>query len=182
MEGIVGVFFLIFVFFLSVLGFIAHEVEEILTQRDWVLKNAATLKQRFPKLAKVFDHLLTLDTKAFAFAVIEEAIVIVLAINLSIRMDWFLFLFGIFFAYTLHLLVHIIQGIIFRGYVPGLVTTCIFFPFYAYIIYLYISVPDFVGDTDPLSLLLAGLAGACFLLVNLLFSHWLGKKISSLFK
>lgn len=177
------VFFIIFIFFLSGLGFIAHEVEEILTQHDWMQRNAATLKQRFPKLEKEFDHLLTMDTKAFAFAVLEEAIVIVLAIYLPLHMNWTdIIPIGIFLAYTLHLLVHIIQGIIFHGYIPGLVTACITFPIYAYVIYFFISISNYSSYTDAFPFILAGLAGSCFLLLNLLFSHWFGKKISSLFK
>ncbi len=174
MDGIAAVLFFSIVLFLF--GFIAHEVEEIVFQHKWVQKNAPTLKQRFPKLEKVFDHLLTMDTKAFAFAVLEEAIVIVLAIYLSIQRGWDLFLFGISFAYTLHLLVHIIQGIIFHGYIPGLVTACILFPICAFCTCIWGSF-----NLDILSFILAGLAGACFLLLNLLFSHWIGKKISSLF-
>lgn len=176
------VFFIIFIFFLSGLGFIAHEVEEILTQHDWMQRNAATLKQRFPKLEKEFDHLLTMDTKAFAFAVIAESIVIVLAIILSTRMGWFLFLFGISFAYTLHLLVHIIQGCLIRRYVPGrhyvpgLITAGILFPICAFCTCIWGSF-----NLGILSFLLSGLAGICFLSLNLLFSHWIGKKISSLF-
>lgn len=180
MDGIAAVLFFSIVLFLF--GIIAHEVEEIVFQHKWVQKNAPALKQRFPKLEKVFDHLLTMDTKAFAFAVLEEAIVIVLAIYLPLHMNWTdIIPIGIFLAYTLHLLVHIIQGIIFHGYIPGLVTACITFPIYAYVIYFFISISNYSSYTDAFPFILAGLAGSCFLLLNLLFSHWIGKKISSLF-
>lgn len=195
------------VIIIFMVGFVFHELEEIIFQREWMMKNAATLAQRLPKLGRVFDHLLTLDTKAFAFAVIEETIVIALAIFLPLymHMDCPLICFGLFFAYTMHLLVHIIQGclirrfvsgmepsvlqylnfgffsyiyasIIYRHYVPGLATACILFPIFVCITWVYGS----SIDADVLSFVLAGLAGICFLLVNLLFSHWLGKKISSL--
>lgn len=180
MDGIAAVLFFSIVLFLF--GIIAHEVEEIVFQHKWVQKNAPALKQRFPKLEKEFDHLLTMDTKAFAFAVLEEAIVIVLAIYLPLHMNWTdIIPIGIFLAYTLHLLVHIIQGIIFHGYIPGLVTACITFPIYAYVIYFFISISNYSSYTDAFPFILAGLAGSCFLLLNLLFSHWIGKKISSLF-
>lgn len=180
MDGIAAVLFFSIVLFLF--GIIAHEVEEIVFQHEWVQKNAPALKQRLPKLGKVFDHLLTMDTKAFAFAVIAESIVIVLAIILSTRMGWFLFLFGISFAYTLHLLVHIIQGCLIRRYVPGrhyvpgLITAGILFPICAFCTCIWGSF-----NLGILSFLLSGLAGICFLSLNLLFSHWIGKKISSLF-
>ncbi len=176
MDGIAAVVFI--VLFLLGLGFIAHELEEIIVQHKWMMRNAATLKLRFPKLKRLFEHLLTLDSKAFFFAVIEETIVLALVIFFSLSKGWSLLFFGIFFAYALHLLVHIIQGILFRGYVPGLVTACIFFPIFSC---FSLSIFAFYKSSDAIALVAAGLAGICFLLVNLLFSHWLGKKISSLF-
>lgn len=203
MDGIAAVLFFSIVLFLFCI--IAHEVEEIVFQHEWVQKNAPALKQRFPKLEKVFDHLLTMDTKAFAFAVIVESIVIVLAIYLSIQRGWDLFLFGIFLAYTLHLLVHIIQGCLIRRYVPGMETSATQNPSIGFFSYIYTSivcrhyVPGLITagilfpicafctciwgsfNLEILSFLLSGLAGICFLSLNLLFSHWIGKKISSLF-
>jgi len=81
---------------------------------------------------------------------------------------------------SLSFFTYIFASIIYRHYVPGLATACVLFPLFVCFIYLYVSF--FYNCADALSLLLAGLAGACFLLVNLLFSHWFGKKISSLFK
>lgn len=197
----------IVVIIIFIIGFIVHEGEEIIFQREWMLKNAAALSQRLPKLKRVFDHLLTLDTKAFTIAVIEESVVIALAIFLPIcmQMDYPLICFGLFCAYTLHLLVHIIQGCLIRKFVPGLETSVLQTPNYGFFTYIYASIiyrhyvpglatacilfPIFVCitsiygssiDADALSFVLAGLVGICFLLINLLFSHWLGKKISSL--
>lgn len=174
MDGIVGAIFIFIL--LLVIGFVAHEIEEIYVQRKWMLKNEATLKQRFPKLRKVFDHLLSMDTIAFTFAVLEESVVLVLIIfafinNGEIGDFGIMFLCGLFFAYTMHLLVHIIQGIIFRGYVPGLVTSIIQFLIFGPFLLFYFK---------EIHLFLAGLAGVCFLFLNLLFAHWLGKKVSNL--
>ncbi|MBP5455309.1 MAG: HXXEE domain-containing protein [Paludibacteraceae bacterium] len=174
MHGIEGALFILLLLF--IIGFITHEVEEILVQRKWMLKNEATLKQRFPMLRKVFDHLLSLDTKAFVIAVIEEFIVVALIIISISYLEkainiYFLPIQGIFFAYTLHLLVHIFQGIIFRGYVPGLVTAILQFLIFG---------PFLVFYFHDIRLFLAGLAGVCILFLNLLFAHWLGRKVSSL--
>ena len=57
-----------------------------------------------------------------------------LSVGLS-TLDVFQVIMGAFMAYTLHLVVHVVQAILFRGYIPALATSLICLPISLWIIY-----------------------------------------------
>ena len=74
-------------------------------------------------------------------------------------------------AFSLHLIVHIVQAIMVRGYVPGLVTSILLLPYAAYgmwSIWLVMSGWQLLGW---------GIAGVAFMVVNLRLAHWLGMRL-----
>lgn len=73
-------------------------------------------------------------------------------------------------AHKEDLAVHVGQGIIIRGYVPGLITSILLLPYAYYIICCICQVIDF-GKLFHL-----GVIGFVAIAVNLLFAHWLGNK------
>ncbi|MDD7123681.1 MAG: HXXEE domain-containing protein, partial [Bacteroidales bacterium] len=93
------------------LAFVIHDLEEILFQHRWMLKNKESLSERFPKLRKLIDNLARMNTKAFSVAVLEELLVL-LAVTAYVlcqgeyaKEAWV----AVFIAFSFHLIVHVIQ-------------------------------------------------------------------------
>ena len=82
----------------------------------------------------------------------------------------------LFLAFSLYLLVHFGQAILFRGYVPGIVTFLLLLPYSAY------GVWSIWLTTSAVEFLLLALCGMVFVAANLRFAHWLGMKITFLGK
>ena len=99
---------------------------------------------------------------------------IILAATANVLIDGFLsaeILIAIFLAFSLHLIVHIVQAIIVKGYIPGLVSSILLLP-YAYYGLFSISLVK-----SPCEIAALGAMGVAFMIVNLLFAQWLGLKI-----
>lgn len=76
-------------------------------------------------------------------------------------------------AFSVHLLVHMVQGIAIRGYVPGLASSLLLLPWAGYglwSLWLVMPVP---------AMLLCGVCGVAVIALNLAFAHRLGKWICS---
>ncbi|MGN0050449.1 MAG: HXXEE domain-containing protein [Prevotella sp.] len=154
-------------------AFILHDAEEVAVQHRWMLAHRESLASRFPKLRPLTEHLSQLGTTAFAIAATEELVVLVVA-TCYVLVDgifstqiWS----ALFLAFSLHLFVHFGQAILFRGYVPGIVTSLLLLPYSAY------GVWSIWLTTSAMEFLLLALCGMVFVAANLRFAHWLGMKI-----
>ena len=140
-------------------------------QHRWMKRHGEVLTRRFPKMRKVIEHLCGLGTWAFEIAALEELLVIVLAtcyvlIQGSYCMEiWS----ALFIALSVHLLVHVCQAVMVRGYVPGLVTSLLLLP------YAYFGMESIWYAMSGGEIVLWGKAGIVFMVLNLLFAHRLGQ-------
>lgn len=154
------------------LAFFFHEIEEILTQHKWMTSHVDSLKKRFPRFEKIFTYHLQLNTRVFSIAAFEEFVVLALVTayvfaggEWAERM-WM----SVTIAFTIHLVLHIIQAVMVMGYVPGLVTSAVLFPFFSIMVYHIYNASDFVD------FVLYTVVGVVFIVFNLRFAHWLGMK------
>ena len=154
------------------LAFLIHDIEEILVQHKWLSAHKEDLLRRFPRLQPMILHLSSLNTKAFTIAVMEELVLLLLATSYYlVGGPYALEIWtALFVAFSVHLVVHIGQGIIIRGYVPGLITSILLLP------YSYYSISRICQEMDCGKLILLGVIGFIAIAVNLWFAHWLGKK------
>jgi hypothetical protein len=108
--------------------FIFHDLEEIIGMKRFLNRNAVMLQARFPFLYKRFSKF---TTEGFALAVMEELIVFtaiaLLAIYFNSSLFWNIW-FGGFFGLTAHYVIHIIQALVIRRYIPALITSIICLP------------------------------------------------------
>ena len=157
------------------LAFIIHEAEEIAVQKRWMSRHHDLLKQKFPRLKPLTGHLAKLGTKAFAVAAAEE-LLIVLAITALVLIQYEFCMqiwSAIFIAFSLHHIVHILQAVAVRGYVPGLVSTVVLLPYSAYGLYsIYLAMSLW-------EMLAWGTAGLVFMALNLMFAHKLGLTLTN---
>ena len=154
------------------IAFLVHDMEEILVQHKWMSAHKEDLLRKFPRLQPMILHLSSLNAKAFTIAVIEELVLLLLAttyyyVGGPYAMEVWT---ALFVAFSIHLAVHVGQGIIIRGYVPGLITSILLLPYAYYIICCICQVIDF-GKLFHL-----GVIGFVAIAVNLWFAHWLGNK------
>ena len=80
---------------------------------------------------------------------------------------------ALFLAFTFHQLIHILQGVMLRGYVPGLCTALLLLP------YSYLGLQSIGHAMSGVELLLCGTLGILFMALNLKFAHWIGRRAGS---
>ena len=155
------------------LAFLIHDLEEILVQHKWMSAHKENLLRRFPRLQPMIRHLSSLNTKAFTIAVIEELVLLILATAYYLADGSYALEIwtALFVAFSVHLVVHIGQGIIIRSYVPGLSTSILLLH------YSYYGISCICQEMNFGKLILLGLIGFVAIAVNLWFAHWLGKKM-----
>ena len=152
--------------------FVVHDAEEVIVQHRWMQAHRESLCQRFPKARPMINHLSSLNTKAFAIAALEELLVLIVA-TCYVLVDgiystqvWS----ALFIAFSFHLFVHFGQAILFRGYVPGVVTSLIVLPYSLYGLWSIWLI------TSGIEFMLLAICGIIFIGINLKFAHWLGMK------
>lgn len=161
-------------YILFILAFIVHDGEELAVQHKWVTAHGETLSAKIPKLRHLFNYIRKLNTKAFATAVFEE-LVLLIAITVCALNGWPYSVelwSAVFMAFSIHLIVHVIQAIVVRGYVPGLVSSILLLPF------SYLGMQSICDTFNVSQLLLYGMVGVVLMAANLVFAHWLGMKIA----
>lgn len=155
--------------------FLVHELEEIVMARRWLDKHEEKLVSHYPQFKLIIRHLMRLDTLAFSIAAAEEFLIL-LAVTAAILVDtpyaiWIWI--SLFMVYSLHLLVHVVQIILVRGYVPGIVTTILSLPYSIYVINIVLNNYSISG------VMIATLCGIVFMFGNLLFAQKIGLKSSN---
>ena len=127
--------------------FILHDAEEVAVQHRWMLNHRKSLIERFPKMTKMVDHLSCLTTKAFAIAATEELTVLLVATAYALAGGAYSMQIwsALFMAFSIHLLLHVCQAIVVRGYVPGLVSTILLLP---YTFIAMQSIPNLMSGTE----------------------------------
>lgn len=162
MEKFIWLFPIIFIF---------HDMEEIIGLSIWFGKNKGMLSEKYPRFFKDCDDFCT---EEFAVAVFEELIVCILFCVFAFlsEVGKFLWLGGLI-ACVLHFVVHIVQSIVLRKYIPALATSVLCLP-----VGVFIVIESFLllgGDFFKTAIW--GFIGVVTVVVNLIFAKWLGKKI-----
>ena len=153
------------------LAFILHDTEEAIVQHRWMLSHRYIFEDRYPRLKPLYKHLSSLDTQSFVIAAMEEFVILILSTcYVLIQGDYCMEIWSaIFIAFSFHLIVHIMQAIVLRSYVPGLITSVILIP------YSYLGIQSIWYAMSGAELFLWGIAGIIFMAINLIFAHWIGK-------
>ncbi len=157
--------------------FMIHDFEEIIMFKPWLTKNREELKRRFPKMERFMakNSLFDLSTSAFAVAVMQEFLLISAATFVSLYFDDYSVWFAAFMAYFVHLFMHIGQWVLFRKYVPVIITSILTMP---YCIYTFLRFLRFTEMTD-IQLLLWSFAGVVAAVLSFFPAFFLATKISS---
>ncbi len=112
--------------------FIFHDMEEVIWLPGFIKNNREDIIKRYPiaeKLLSVYKNGMT--TEAFALAVYEELVVLiaVCALNWITKAEWAMGIwYGAFIGFTAHLVIHILQSIAIKRYIPSFVTSIMTLP------------------------------------------------------
>lgn len=109
--------------------FLFHDFEEILFLKPWFAKNGGAVQKRFPRLAKkLLPHFSAVTTFRFSLGVAEEFLLLCAVTVVSYAANWYALWFGLCAAFTLHLLMHCVQALLMRGYIPAVATSLLCLP------------------------------------------------------
>lgn len=159
--------------------FIFHDLEEIIFVKPWIIKNKGILQKRFPKLNKIITHIYSITTSSFALGVAEEFVIVCAVTITAYFTKNYLLWMGLFIAFALHLIMHCIQALVFKKYVPSVVTSVICLPFCFIIIFKSIKSFSVSLLVPVLALCFGAMIFNLFLIHKVMdiFSDW-EKKIS----
>lgn len=118
--------------------FMLHDFEEVIMFRPWLDSNRDELKRRFSRLAaspavKRFSWMLRLSTSAYAAAICFMFTLISAASLIGVYSGLYGLWFGAFMCYFLHLFMHIAQWVVYRRYVPVIITSLLSVPYCIYV-------------------------------------------------
>lgn len=148
--------------------FIIHDFEEIILMKPWIIKNSLYFQENYPRLAKrLLPHFNNLSTESFALGVAEEFIIIVFITLYTYFTNDFKLWLGLFAAFIFHLVIHLIQSIIIKSYIPAVVTSILCLPFSIYAIMLIIS----NLKINYISLIAYSIVGIIAMIANLVAIH-----------
>ena len=110
--------------------FMVHEYEEIIMFRRWIDRNREELKKRYPKIESFFTQRGTFDysTSTFAVGTAHEFILISVVSFCSVWTGEYQWWFAALTGYSVHLLIHIAQWIVYQKYVPVIITSLLTLP------------------------------------------------------
>lgn len=153
--------------------FMFHDFEEIIFFKSWLNKNKKHISTKHPIIAKRFlPHFEKLSTSQFTIIVAEEFIILSVVTIFSIILDKYQLWFGLFIGFSIHLIVHIIQWVIYKNYIPAIVTSIISLLYSAYALNFIIK-NNIFNNTE---IILWSFIGIVLMIVNLILFHKLVEK------
>lgn len=162
------------VFWLFPIVFMLHEMEEIIGFKIWLDKNIDIVK-RYNKISMIYQNY---SNEGFSVAVLEEYLLYILVTGVSIFLKMYIIWVGAFIAFSGHLLVHIIQSIVIKRYVPALVSSIILLPISVFLINEVIRTFRYTFS----SIVISSIICIIVMLLNLMFIHKIMKKVSEKIK
>lgn len=118
--------------------FMIHEYEEIIFVQAWTRQHRAQLRRRFPRVELFLSRqgLFECSTATFAASTAYEFLLLSGITFFAVAQELYTWWFACFVGHTFHLLLHLMQGLFYRRYLPFLLTSLLSIP---YCIYTFIS-------------------------------------------
>jgi len=147
-----------------------HEFEEILFLKPWIKNNKSTITTRFPFFASRFKTFTKgFSTRKFSLIVAEEFVLVSAVAFAAAEWEWYNLLVGVLMAYAFHLLIHLVQFIAYRRYIPAIVTTIVTAPYVIFAIFYMLA-----SGIAQLNLsVIIGVLVFIAIAANLVLSHWI---------
>ena len=111
----------------------------------WIEKNGAAMHRRFPRLRYLIRKMEEMTTRRFATIAFEEFLIVSTCTFVSLQTGDLEAWYCCLAAFSVHLFVHIIQFIVWRRYIPAIVSTVFCLPYCIWAIhdtYLFFSLRE----------------------------------------
>lgn len=159
--------------------FIFHDMEEIIGFIPWLNHNQKFLIEKYPKIIRpVIRQYGQSSSEGFALAVFEELLLCILVCLISLFTNWYGLWLGGFIGCTLHFLIHILQTMVIRRYIPCFITSITALPISIYVIYKSLELLQY----SLYQVLFYSFAGIFIIAVNLVFAQMLMRCFSNFLK
>jgi hypothetical protein len=156
--------------------FMVHEFEEILFFKYWLNKDKDYLHKKFPKIGpKIYLQYSKFTTAGFVFAIAEEFILISILTYMAIIVENSYIWFTVFMGFSIHIIIHFIQWIFYKKYIPVIITSILVLPYciYGFIICMDSKIYNFEW------IIICSIIGIIGVIINLKLIHYLGEKFSN---
>jgi hypothetical protein len=156
--------------------FMFHEFEEILFLKIWLHKDKEHLHNKFPKAGyKIYSQYSGFTTSGFAFAIAEEFLLINILTYAAIIFQKEYMWFAVFIGFSIHLVIHVFQWIIYKKYLPVIITSILVLPYciFGFIYFINNNVINTFWIT------MSSIIGIAAAMLNLKFIHYIGYKFSN---
>ena len=150
--------------------FIFHDIEEIAKRQRWARVNVDRIGGMYPNMRPMLVHLRDMSNRSFCIIVAEELLLISLAVICAIYGTFMAPLFALTWGFCIHLVVHIVQALAVKGYIPGLTTSVLLLP------YVGIAVADMLQQFSWQQNLLYAVSGIFIVILNLILMHTIFNK------
>lgn len=155
--------------------FVFHDFEEIIGFGLWHKLRKDKFQREFPKVNNIFNKMYNnFSTEGMACAVFEELCICIIICVYSLNTNSYLLWLGGFIGFILHLVMHIIQYIAFRGYIPAVLTSIIVLPISIAILLKCISITSY----SLRSVIVFTVIGLFMIIINLKFAHGIMHKFT----
>ena len=157
------------------LVFMVHEYEEIIMFEPWLRSNREELRRRFPRFAQFFERSGYFDysTSTFAIGTAHEFLLVAVISTLAVWQGVYAWWFAAFSAHFVHLIIHFIQWIVYRKYVPVIVSTILSLPYCLY------ALSEFIHASllSPSQICLWGLIGIVGMVLSVCSAFFIMAKV-----
>lgn len=147
------------------LVFMIHEFEEIICFKPWIAKNRLELSSKYPKFAKQVSYMDRLSVQAFSIAVLEEFVLVSIITVLALTAQLYCVWIAVFTAFTLHIIIHIVQWAVIRKYIPVIITSLLSLP------YLIWGMNKVLNEFSISIIMACFIIGTIVAILNLFFAH-----------
>ena len=100
---------------------------------------------------------------------LEEYVICIAVTYVATMWKVYVVWIGVFIAFLIHLLIHIVQSIVVRKYIPALISSIVLFPGSVYLVY---SSVEYFGLTFE-SIVAVSILCVILMFLNLIFVHWI---------
>jgi len=155
--------------------FMLHEFEEMIFLKIWLHRDKDYLHNNFPKIGpRIYSQCSKFTTSGFVFMVAEEFIIISVLTYIAILIQNMYIWLALFMGFAIHIIIHIIQWIIYRKYLPTIVTSFLVLPYCVY------GFMEFLNNEtlEIVSIIICSIIGMVGVFINLKLIHYLGHKFS----
>lgn len=162
-------------FYISLpIAYILHDVEELLTRRRWEKRHYNDLVAKCPKFTSLFSAIKDLNQVKYTVVILEQLLFLVIAVIMAVYSDP-MPMCALFWGFAIHtVLQHLFLSVLFRSYYPGLISSVLLLPYFAYGIYMFLNMYSIVEN------IVMAICGLGVISLNLALMYWLMKKFGDL--